>query len=62
MPDTSAMPVFDGHNDVLLRLFRKGVEGVEQRDGDGAGHGPGLRAMVDPAMLALRRRPTEQPR
>ena len=40
MPDTSAMPVFDGHNDVLLRLFRKGVEGVESHfiDGDGEGH------------------------
>lgn len=40
MPDTSAMPVFDGHNDVLLRLFRKGAQGVEQQflDGDGEGH------------------------
>jgi len=40
MTDTSAMPVFDGHNDVLLRLFRKGVQGVESHflDGDGEGH------------------------
>lgn len=40
MPDASLMPVFDGHNDVLLRLFRKGVADVEQQflDGDGEGH------------------------
>jgi len=40
MPDASALPIFDGHNDVLLRLIRKGVAGVEQQflDGDGEGH------------------------
>lgn len=41
MPDATApMPVFDGHNDVLLRMFRKGRAGVELDflDGDGEGH------------------------
>lgn len=40
MPDASALPIFDGHNDVLLRLSRKGVAGVERQflDGDGEGH------------------------
>jgi membrane dipeptidase len=38
-PDT-APPLFDGHNDVLLRLIRKGVADAEQHflDGDGQGH------------------------
>lgn len=40
MPDAHALPVFDGHNDVLLRLVRKGVADVERHflDGDGEGH------------------------
>lgn len=40
MPDAASLPIFDGHNDVLLRLIRKGVAGVEQQflDGDGEGH------------------------
>jgi membrane dipeptidase len=34
------IPVFDGHNDVLLRLYRAGPEGAERRflDGEAAGH------------------------
>ena len=37
---TSAIPIFDGHNDVLLRLVRGGVEGAERRflDGEAKGH------------------------
>src|SRR3546814_15188051 len=40
MPDASPMPIFDGHNDVLLRLIRKGAADVERHfiDGDGEGH------------------------
>ena len=40
MPDASAMPIFDGHNDVLLRLIRKEAADVERHflDGDGEGH------------------------
>ncbi|NQW09565.1 MAG: membrane dipeptidase [Alphaproteobacteria bacterium] len=38
--DLTVPPIFDGHNDVLLRLFKKGVAGVETQfiAGDGAGH------------------------
>ena len=34
------IPVFDGHNDVLLRLYRAGLPGAERRflDGEAAGH------------------------
>lgn len=34
------LPVFDGHNDLLLRLWRAGPEAVPRlwREGDGAGH------------------------
>jgi membrane dipeptidase len=34
------VPVFDGHNDVLLRLVRHGLEGAEARflEGEGRGH------------------------
>ncbi|MEQ8396528.1 dipeptidase [Thalassobaculum sp.] len=41
MPNApAALPIFDGHNDVLLRLIRKGVADVETHflDGDGEGH------------------------
>lgn len=40
MPDRSFPPVFDGHNDVLLRLLRKGTPDpvAEFIDGDGEGH------------------------
>lgn len=38
MPPT--IPVFDGHNDVLMRLHRAGLEGAEARflDGEAKGH------------------------
>lgn len=37
---TSIIPVFDGHNDVLLRLHRGGLEGAEARflEGEAKGH------------------------
>ena len=40
MPTPLPLPIFDGHNDVLLRLVRKGVADVERHflDGDGEGH------------------------
>jgi membrane dipeptidase len=40
MPDTPPHLVFDGHNDVLLRLHKKAKAGVETDflDGDGEGH------------------------
>ncbi len=40
MPEQSLMPVFDGHNDVLLRLWRQGPEAAERRflDGEPTGH------------------------
>lgn len=39
-PGAAAPPIFDGHNDVLLRLLRKQRAGVETDflDGDGEGH------------------------
>ncbi len=40
MTDTPIIPVFDGHNDVLLRLWMKTGEGAvtDFLDGDGLGH------------------------
>jgi membrane dipeptidase len=40
MPTPSPLPIFDGHNDVLLRLFRKGVPNPEALflDGTEDGH------------------------
>jgi len=40
MPDQPLPLVFDGHNDVLLRLYKKKKPGVERDfiDGDGKGH------------------------
>ena len=40
MTNSDTVPVFDGHNDILLRLWRAGAEGAAKRflEGEEAGH------------------------
>ena len=40
MTSQTTPPIFDGHNDVLLRLYRKGASDAHRQflDGDGKGH------------------------
>src|SRR3546814_18366845 len=48
MPDASPIPIFDGHNDMLLRLLRKGAAAVQRHFTAGTSDGhpdlPGLTA------------------